>query len=107
VAKAAQDTIDGKALEEAIAKLSPDEAAFFLQALEGKLKKRKIQLTGYLVAMVVWLVAMLGALAYYGASDGFVIWVFLVPFALLGVILFAFGKWATKVGGPDKTAPKP
>lgn len=103
MAKAAPERIDSKALEEAIAKLSPEEAAFFLQSLEGKLKKRKIQLTGYLLAMVVWLVAMLGALAFYGASDGFVIWVFLVPFALLGAILYIFGKWATKVGGPDKT----
>ena len=106
MAKAAQEGIDSKALEEAIAQLSPDEAAFFLKSIEGKLKKRKIQLTGYLVALFAWLIAMLGALAYYGASDGFVIWVFLVPFALLGVILYAFGKWATKVGGPDKARPK-
>jgi hypothetical protein len=107
VAKAAPEGIDSKALEDAIAKLSPEEAAFFLQSLEGKLKKRKIQLTGYLVALFTWLIAMLGALAYYGASDGFVIWVFLVPFALLGAILYGFGKWAVKVGGPDKAAPKP
>ena len=48
------------------------------------LKKRKIQLTGYLVAMVVWLVGMIFALVYYGTHDGFVGWVFLVPFALVG-----------------------
>ena len=100
-----REKIDSKALEEAIAKLSPDEAAFFLQSLERKLRKRKIQLTGYLVAMIVWLVAMIGALAYYGASDGFVLWVFLVPFALLGAILYGFGRWGTKVGGPDRELP--
>ena len=99
------EKIDSKALEEAIAKLSPEEAAFFLQSLESKLRKRKIQLTGYLVAMIVWLVTMIGALAYYGASDGFVLWVFLVPFALLGAILYAFGRWGTRVGGPDRELP--
>ncbi|MEJ7599881.1 MAG: hypothetical protein WKG01_18390 [Kofleriaceae bacterium] len=101
-----RENIDSKALEEAIAKLSPDEAAFFLQSLESKFRKRTSQLTGYLVAMVLWLVAMIGALAYYGATDGFVLWVFLVPFALLGMILYAFGKWGTRVGGPDREAPK-
>ena len=106
MAKAAPEQVDSKALEEAIAQLSPEEAAFFLKTLESKLRKRKIQLTGYLLAMGVWLVTMLGALAFYGASDGFVVWVFLVPFALLGAILYGFGKWATRVGGPDKPAPK-
>jgi hypothetical protein len=81
----------------AIAKLSPDEAAFFLHKLEMAIVKRKIQLTGYLVALVVWLVAMLFALAYYGTHAGFVGWVFLVPFALAGVILYAFGGWAERV----------
>ena len=105
MAKAVREGIDSKALEDAISKLSPEEAAFFLETVESKLRKRKIQLTGYLLAMVVWLVTMLGALAVYGAVDGFVLWVFLVPFALLGVILYAFGRWGTKVGGPDTKAP--
>src|SRR5688572_9635459 len=77
-----------------VSQLKPEEALFFLAKLEAVMNKRKLQLTGYLVALVVWLVGMFFALAYYGTHDGFVGWVFLMPFALVGVILFAFGKWS-------------
>ena len=83
-------------LAQAIAQLSPEEAAFFLSKLEAAVTKRKIQLTGYLVAMVVWLAAMVGALVYYGVREGFVGWVFLVPFALVGAVLWGFGRWAER-----------
>lgn len=84
-------------LAAAIKKLKPEEAAFFLWKLETSVRKRKAQLTGYLVAMGVWLVAMLGALVIYGTTSGFVGYVFLIPFALVGVILWAFGKWADRI----------
>src|ERR1044071_9291350 len=61
-------------LARAIRNLSPDEAAFFLHKLEMAIKKRKIQITGYLVAMAVWLIGMVLALAYTGMHDGFVGW---------------------------------
>jgi len=102
------------ALAKAVSQLSPDEAAFFLSRLEAAVTKRKIQLTGYLVAMVVWLAGMLGALAYYGTHDGFVGWIFLVPFGLVGLILWGFGRWSERVarsikvtgqrGGTEKPA---
>jgi hypothetical protein len=85
-------------LAKAVAKLSPDEAAFFLAKLEAMMVKRKLQLTGYLVALAIWLVGMVFALIWFGTHDGFVGWVFLVPFMLVGVTLWAFGKWADKVG---------
>jgi hypothetical protein len=84
-------------LAKAIGELSPDEADFFLRKLEAALRKRKIQLSGYIVAMVAWVVGMVCALAYFGIASGFVGWVFLVPFAIVGVILWAFGTWAEKV----------
>ena len=85
-------------LAAAVAKLSPEEAAFFLARLEAMMVKRKLQLTGYLVAMAVWLLGMVGALIYFGTHDGFVGWVFILPFALMGLTIWAFGKWAQKVG---------
>lgn len=85
-------------LARAIENLSSEEAQFFLQKLEAALKKRRLQLIGYLVAMLVWLVGTVFALVYFGTHEGFSGWAFLVPFALVGVILFAFGKWADKVG---------
>ena len=85
-------------LAKAVAKLSPEEALFFLAKLEAVMNKRKLQLTGYLVALVAWMVGMFFAIVYYGSHDGFVGWVFLMPFTFAGVILFAFGKWSEKVG---------
>jgi len=84
-------------LADAVAQLSPEEAVYFLNRLEAAITKRKIQLTGYLVAMVVWLAAMVGALVYFGAHDGFVGWVFLVPFGLVGLVLWGFGRWSEKI----------
>jgi hypothetical protein len=106
VAKAEEDPLVAQAfdadkhdaLAKAIEQLSPDEAAFFLWKLEVALRKRKIQLLGYLVAMVMWLVGMVGALAYYGMTSGFVGWVFIAPFAVVGVVLYVFGWWANRVG---------
>ncbi len=103
--KHAFDASRHEELARAVEQLSPEEAQFFLTKLEAALKKRKIQLMGYLVAMFAWLVGMLFALAYYGMAKGFVGWVFLAPFGVVGLILFVFGKWANKVGG--KARPKP
>lgn len=96
-------------LAAAVEQLSPDEAAFFLWKLETALRKRKIQLTGYLVAMLVWLLMMVGALVYYGMASGFVGWVFLAPFAVVGAVLWAFGKWANRIGSrpPPEISSKP
>ena len=88
-------------LAHAIEQLSPDEAAFFLKKLETALRKRKIQLTGYLVAMGVWLVGMVLALFYYGLSSGFVGWVFIAPFGLVGIVLYLFGRMADRAGAAD------
>ena len=85
-------------IEAAIAQLDPEEAQFFLKKLEAAFRKRKLMLTGYLVAMVAWLVGMVCALAYFGMATGFVGWVFLVPFAIVGLILYVFGAWANRVG---------
>ena len=91
-----------EAIAQAVSQLSKEEAALFLFTLEMKLRKRKLQLVGYLVAMAVWLAGMLFALVIFGMASGFVGWVFLVPFALVGLVMWGFGKWAEKVG---KTPP--
>jgi len=95
-------------LARAIEQLSPDEAAFFLHKLEMAVRKRKIQLTGYLVAMAAWLIAMTLALVYAGMHSGFVEWVFAVPFGLVGAILYGFGRWAERVANtPPPSPPSP
>jgi hypothetical protein len=92
---------DGKQHEElarAVAQLSPEDAAFFLHRLEAALRKRKIQLGGYLVAMLAWLVGMVLALIYDSLSDSSALWAFLVPFGIVGAVLYGFGAWAERVG---------
>jgi hypothetical protein len=84
-------------LARAIEKLSSEEAAYFLHKLERAIKKRKLQITGYLIAMGAWLVSMMLALVYFGSHDGFVIWVFVIPFALVGAILYGFGRWSEHI----------
>ena len=93
-------------LARAIEKLSSEEAAHFLHKLENALRKRKIQLTGYIIALPTWLVTMVGALLWFGTHTGFVAWVFVVPFACVGLILYTFGRWAERAANaPPKPPP--
>ncbi len=85
-------------LAKAVAQLSPEEALFFLAKLEAVMNKRKLQLTGYLIAFVTWLIGTFLALVYFGMHEGFVGWVFLIPFGFVGAILWLFGKWSDRVG---------
>jgi hypothetical protein len=94
-------------LARAIERLSSDEAAYFLHKLESAIKKRRIQITGYLIAMGAWLLSMMGALIYFGTHEGFVIWVFVVPFALVGAILYGVGRWSNRVGNAAGPVPPP
>lgn len=88
-------------LARAVQQLDPEQAAYFLAKLERAIKKRKIQLLGYLVAMGVWLIGTVFAFVYYGSHEGFTGWAFLAPFGAVGIVLYAFGKWGERVGsGP-------
>jgi membrane protein insertase Oxa1/YidC/SpoIIIJ len=83
----------------AVAKLSPEEATFFLTKLQAANRKRRIQLWGYLISIAVWALTMFLALLYYAYSPvgEFVGWVFVVPFVTVAVLLILFGKWADTV----------
>lgn len=89
-------------LEAAVGDLTPEEAEFFLAKLERVMRKRKLQMTGYLVGMFAWVIGMIGSLVYIGTHDGFTSWVFLFPFGLLGACIYGFGKWATRVGADPR-----
>ena len=109
VAKAFDRTQPHDELARAIGQLSPDEAAFFLHRLEMAMRKRKIQLTGYLVALLSWLAGMVLALIYFGMNDASAAWAFIVPFGIVGAILYGFGTWAERVARrppPPPSAPR-
>ncbi len=94
-------------IEQAIRELPPDRAAELVAMLEASVRRRRIELYGYLLAAVVVIVGMIGALLIMGSvEDGrFVGWVFLVPLALAGLVMTVVGKRA-KAGAPT-TKPKP
>jgi hypothetical protein len=89
--KSVEETID-----EQIAKLTPEQAEMFARALALTMKKRRIMILGHIGALVTLLVSFVAALWVFANREPgtFVGWVFLVPFALVGAVLFAFGKIA-------------
>jgi hypothetical protein len=78
--------------------LSPEELAVLTRAVERIARRRKIQLIGYTLALLVMIVGMLASLYVYGVSPPgrFVGWVFFIPFGLVGLILWLFGKWSKR-----------
>lgn len=99
LADRAMDPRNEQDVAEAISKLTPEEARYFVGILEKSIRRRRIQLIGYLVALVVLLVGMFFALAYYGAAEEgkFVGWVFLLPFLAIGLVFWIFGRWANRI----------
>jgi hypothetical protein len=99
-------------IAEAIGQLTPEQAAFFLWKLEGALRKRRIQVAGYLASMFVWAVGMVVAFGAYALFDGSIGYaLFFLPFFGVGLVLYAFGRWANAVAsrappeGPPPTPP--
>ena len=103
------DASKHEALAEAVAQLTPEEAAYYVDALNRALKKRKLQLVGYLVGAIAGLVGMVVALIIYGnAGEGtFVAWAFAIPFGAIGLVLYLFGRMAEAAGGSGTIAQSP
>jgi len=97
-------------LAQALAQLSPEEAAAFVTALELIMKRRRLLLRGYLASLIALIGGMIFALYMYGTREKgtFVGWVFLVPFAAVGIILMVFGRLAkAPPKAPGKSPPPP
>lgn len=92
--------IDGESLEEAIAKLTPEQTEMFMNALMLTMKKRRLMLIGTLMALLVLLLGtVLAFIAFANREPGsFKIWVFLVPFAGAGFSMWFFGRLAKRAG---------
>jgi len=85
-------------VDDRVDNLSPEELATLTRAVERISRRRKIMLIGYTLALLVMIVGILASLYIYGVSPPgrFVGWVFFIPFALVGAILWIFGKWAKR-----------
>lgn len=96
-------------IAEAVARLSPDEAAYYLGKLSASLRKRKLQLVGQLAALIGAAIGLIIAMLVYATrSPGqFTGWVFLVPLALAGGALWFFGRLADRAGAQAPSGPPP
>jgi peptidoglycan/LPS O-acetylase OafA/YrhL len=94
-------------IEAAVRALPPEKAAALVEMLETSLRRRRIELAGYIAAAVLLLVGMVVALYIYGSSDhgDFVGWIFLIPLALAGLVMVLVGRFADR--GRKKAAPPP
>lgn len=79
-------------------KLSQEQIDRLIAKIEQVERKRKIMLAGYLLAAVLLIGGQVMALFVFAtASSGvFVGWVFFVPFLVVGLVLWAFGRWAAR-----------
>jgi hypothetical protein len=85
-------------IEEGLKNMPPEKAAELVAMLEASLRRRKIELYGYLGAAVVMVVGMVVALYIYGATDhgNFMSWIFLIPMGLAGAVMWFVGRWSNK-----------
>ena len=100
--KLAQEALDAPGDDELarrIAELSPEEAALFAKLIGLALRKRRWLLGGYLVALAAVLVGMVTALYLQGTygKERFIGWVFVIPPALAGLVLWAVGRHVKKM----------
>jgi len=85
---------DHDAIEKQIAELSPEEARLFAEMIGMALRKRRLLLIGYVVALTAVLAGMVIGLWIYGAygQGRFVGWVFMLPPLLGGLVLWLVGR---------------
>ena len=80
-------------------RLSEEQIERLVAAIEKAERKRRIMLAGYLAALLLLVLGQLGAFLIYAASPpgSFLGWVFFVPFTAVGIVIWAFGRWARRV----------
>lgn len=92
------DPRDPAAVAAALAKLSPQQAAAFIDRLEKIMLRRRIQTWGYLLALLVFAVGAIVGLTYWALVQTWTSLMLLtVPVMLAGMIMMAFGRWAKKI----------
>ena len=83
-------------IEQAVRDLPPERAAELVAMLEASMKRRKLELYGYLAAAAIVVIGMIGSLVFMGsvAEGKFTGWVFLIPMGLAGLVMWLVGKRA-------------
>ena len=85
---------DNDELRAELEQLSPEEAAVFVLLVEKQLKKRRLQLLGYALSLLVFLLGMLLAFYLYANREPgeFMGWAFLLPFIVVAGMFMLFGQ---------------
>ena len=92
-------------IERAVRELPPERAAELVAMLEASIKRRKLELYGYVAAAIIVLLGLVGGLLVMGsAKEGsFIGWIFFIPIGLAGLVMWLVGKKAraAQKGGPS------
>ncbi|HVV87678.1 MAG TPA: hypothetical protein VHE35_31770 [Kofleriaceae bacterium] len=98
-------------IEQAVRELPPDKAAQLVAMLEASIKRRKLELWGYIAAAAIVVFGMVGAFLVLGLTPPgtFVGWVFLIPLGLAGLVMWRVGRRArasqrSTTSAPDRRA---
>ena len=91
--------LDSEQIKEQVSDLNPEEAAIFLRIMELTLKRRRIQLLGYVCAMFAVLIGMITALYIWSQRDPgqFIGYVFFMPVAGGALSIWLFGRWSNRI----------
>jgi hypothetical protein len=77
--------------------ITPEVREAFMQTVARIEKRRKILLWGYLLALPILIIGTLASLYYMGlAPREFRSWALLVPIAIVGAVLWGFGRWSRR-----------
>lgn len=92
-------------IEQAVQQLPADKATELVALLEASIRRRRIEMWGYIAAAIVMLVGMVFALYLYGRAggDSFVGWVFLLPLGLAGLTMMLVARWARAADAASRT----
>jgi hypothetical protein len=79
--------------------ISQEQLDKLIAAIEKVERKRRIMLGGYLAALTLLVGGQVAAFWIFGTAPpgSFVGWVFFIPFAGVGAILWGFGRWSRSV----------
>jgi peptidoglycan/LPS O-acetylase OafA/YrhL len=74
--------------------LTPEVKLAFTMVVERLEKRRRIKLVAYLLALVVMVLGLVGALLYMAAAPKqFRGWALFLPLLATGTIFWVFGRW--------------
>jgi hypothetical protein len=83
-------------IERAVRELPPERAAELVTMLEASLRRRRLELYGYVGAALIVLLGLIGGLVIMGSGKGgtFMGWIFFIPIGLAGLVMWLVGRRA-------------